>query len=84
MSGISFSADEKTILIDSLRQYFSSELDQDLGQFDAEFLLDFISSKMGPYYYNRGLYDARAVLARQLDTIDDAIYEIEQPTELER
>lgn len=84
MSEIKFSAEEKALIVDKLKRYFSVELDQDLGQFDAEFLLDFISSEMGAYYYNRGLSDARAVMQSKLDQVDDAIYEIEKPTNFAR
>ncbi|MBE9397706.1 DUF2164 domain-containing protein [Pontibacterium sp. N1Y112] len=84
MSEIKFSAEEKAVIVEKLKRYFSVELDQDLGQFDAEFLLDFISSEMGAYYYNRGLSDARAVMQSKLDQVDDAIYEIEKPTNFVR
>ncbi|MCO4756805.1 MAG: DUF2164 domain-containing protein [Oceanospirillaceae bacterium] len=84
MSEIKFSAEEKALIVDKLKRYFSVELDQDLGQFDAEFLLDFFSSEMGAYYYNRGLSDARAVMQSKLDQVDDAIYEIEKPTNFAR
>lgn len=84
MSEIKFSAEEKALIVEKLKRYFSVELDQDLGQFDAEFLLDFISSEMGAYYYNRGLSDARAVMQSKLDQVDDAIYEIEKPTNFVR
>ncbi len=84
MSEIKFSAEEKALLVDKLKRYFSDELDQDLGQFDAEFLLDFISSELGAVYYNQGLQDARLVMQAKLEQIDDAIYEIEKPTTLGR
>lgn len=84
MSEIKFSAEEKALLVDKLKRYFSEELDQDLGQFDAEFLLDFISSELGAVYYNQGLQDARLVMQAKLEQIDDAIYEIEKPTTLGR
>ena len=84
MSEIKFSAEEKALIVEKLKRYFSVELDQDLGQFDAEFLLDLISSEMGAYYYNRGLSDARAVMQSKLDQVDDAIYEIEKPTNFVR
>ena len=80
MSKVDFSKDEKAIIVRKLKMYFNEELDQDLGQFDAEFLLDFFSEEVGAYYYNRGLYDARSVLEDKLETITEAIYEIEKPT----
>ncbi len=81
MSNIEFSKDEKELIVHKIKRYFSEELDQEIGQFDAEFLLDFFSSQIGPYYYNRGLHDARAVLESRLENIDEALYEIEKPTE---
>jgi len=81
MVKIEFSKQEKAELVDKVQQYFNDELAQELGQFDAEFLLDFFSEQLGAYYYNRGLADARTVIERNLDNITDAIYEIEQPTD---
>ena len=80
MSTIVFSTQEKEQMILKLQKYFLKELDNELEQFDADFLLDFIAKEMGVFFYNKGLYDAQAVLTERLDTISDAIYEIEQPT----
>jgi len=79
MSTIVFSTQEKEQMILKLQKYFLKELDNELEQFDADFLLDFIAKEMGVFFYNKGLYDAQAVLTERLDTISDAIYEIEQP-----
>ncbi|MET0009689.1 MAG: DUF2164 domain-containing protein [Candidatus Thiodiazotropha sp. 6PLUC9] len=84
MPMIEFSKDEKELIVHKIKRYFSKEMDQEIGQFDAEFLLDFFSEKIGPYYYNRGLHDARAVLESRLENIDEALYEIERPTEMVR
>ena len=43
MSTIKFSSTETEQLVTKIQGYFAKELDQDLGQFDAEFLLDFFS-----------------------------------------
>ena len=84
MQQITFSKDEKELIVRRILLYFSEELRQDIGQFDAEFLLDFISEELGAYYYNRGLYDAQAALTTKLDDIQDAIYQLEQHTEFKR
>ena len=64
-----------------MKNYFSEKLDYEIGQFDVEFLLDFFSVEIGAYLYNRGLSDAQAVLQSRLESIAEAIYEIEKPTE---
>lgn len=84
MAMIEFSKKEKEIIVHKIKLYFQGELDQEIGQFDAEFLLDFFSEEVGPYYYNRGLYDARSILESRLENIGEAIYEIEKPTNFTR
>ena len=84
MSKIEFSKNEKELLIQKIQHYFNDELDQKIGQFDAEFLMDFFSEEIGVYYYNRGLYDAQTILESNLESITEAIYEIEKPTEFIR
>ncbi|BDX06509.1 DUF2164 domain-containing protein [Planctobacterium marinum] len=78
MSDIQFNKEQKEVLVSKLQSWFERELDQELGQFDGEFLLDFISNEMGAYYYNRGLQDARVVLEERLQSIDEDLYAIEK------
>ncbi len=78
---IEFTKQEKELLVQKLKHYFTNELDQDIGQFDAEFLLDFFGKEMGIYYYNRGLIEAQDIFKSRVDSITDAIYELEVPTE---
>jgi uncharacterized protein (DUF2164 family) len=76
MSDIEFTSQEKAAMVDKLQAYFEGELEVELGQFDAEFLLDFIAKELGAYYYNRGLHDARAIFEERVQSIDDDIYAI--------
>ena len=78
MSKIEFSRQETDALVDKIQTYMNDELDCDVGQFDAEFFLDFLSKELGPFYYNRGLSDAQTVLSERFDTVTDAIYELEK------
>lgn len=84
MALIEFSKEEKVVIVSKIQRYFADELNQEMGQFDSEFLLDFFSDQIGAYYYNRGLYDARSILEGRLDDITEAIYEIEKPTDYAR
>lgn len=73
---IEFSKEETERLTRKIQLYFNDELDQELGQFPARFLLDFFSEELGPYYYNRGLMDAQQVIETRLT---EAVYELEKP-----
>ena len=84
MTDIKFTSEEKAVLVDKIQRYFRDELDTDMGQFDAEFLLDFFSAEAGVYYYNRGLFDAQAVLEKRLDSLTGAIAEMEKATDFKK
>ena len=84
MSEIEFSKEEKEILIKKIQLYFTEELDKEIGQFEAQFLLDFFSNEVGLYFYNRGLYDAQTILESKMESITEAIYEIEKITEFRK
>ena len=84
MAKIEFSKEEKEIVSRKIQLYFREELDQEIGAFDAQFLLDFFAEEIGPFFYNRGLFDAQAIIEDQLENIVDAIYEIEKPTQFTR
>jgi len=78
MSKITFSSQEKEQIILKIQQYFERELAHEIGQFDADFLLDFFTKEVGNYFYNRGLYDAQHIMNERVEQIADAIYELEQ------
>ena len=78
---IQFTQEEKDVLVHKLKRYLDQELDFDIGQFDAEFLLEFFNKEIGVYHYNRGLKDAQDVFKSKVESVTDAIYELEIPTQ---
>ena len=81
MSDIVFSPEEKTILVHKIQNYFVNELSEEIGQFDAEFLLDFFNKEIGGYHYNKGLQDARTLIEENAQNLLQTFYEMEKVTE---
>jgi len=79
---VTFSFEEKAHIVHKIKHYFNTELGEEIGQFDAEFLLEFFGNEIGPYYYNKGLQDATEVIGSQTDMMKDALYVMEEPTVL--
>ena len=79
MDPIKFSTEQQTNIVDLLTHYFDQELDYEISQFEAEFLIEFMSKNIGAYYYNKGLIDAQASITLKLE---DLVYELEKPTEV--
>ncbi|MGL3605148.1 DUF2164 domain-containing protein [Rhizobium sp. G187] len=64
-----------------IKAHLSDELALDIGRFEAEGLVEAVAALIGPHFYNEGLRDAQALLARQVDEINDALFEMERPTD---
>lgn len=79
---IQLDSKQNSELTHTLQKYLQDELDVELGQFDAEFLVDFITKKFGAVYYNKGIEDAQKVMERKMMDISDELYEIEQIVEI--
>ncbi|EHJ9976941.1 DUF2164 domain-containing protein [Vibrio parahaemolyticus] len=69
---------QKETLASAIQDYMQDELSIEIGQFDSEFLIDFITDKLGAVYYNKGVEDAKAVIERRTLEMSDELYEIEQ------
>ncbi|MEA1953230.1 MAG: DUF2164 domain-containing protein [Campylobacterota bacterium] len=81
MTNLQFTSHEKEILVHKIQNYFENELSEEIGQFDAEFLLDFFSKEIGGYHYNRGLQDARTLIEENTQNLSQTFYEMEEATE---
>lgn len=79
MKDIEFSADQKARIVSKVKIYFADELQQDIGSFEAEFLLDFFAREVGPYFYNRGLFDAQQVFNEKMEDLGYLLQELEKP-----
>ncbi|MHC1770296.1 MAG: DUF2164 domain-containing protein [Flexilinea sp.] len=55
---IELSKEKKEKLISEIKTYFEKERDEVLGDLAAMLILDFITEKLAPEYYNQGVFDS--------------------------
>ncbi len=79
MALFSFSKPEKEAIVQKIQKYFSEEMDQEIGPFDAGFLFNFFAEEIGPYFYNKAIQDAQAILQKRIDGVIEAIDSLEKP-----
>ncbi|WP_288367599.1 DUF2164 domain-containing protein [uncultured Alcanivorax sp.] len=79
MTEITFSQDQKARMVSKIKAYFEDEIQQEIGGFEAEFLIDFFATELGPHFYNRGLFDAQQVLTEKMDEVGYVMQELEKP-----
>ncbi|MYM62503.1 DUF2164 domain-containing protein [Pseudomaricurvus sp. HS19] len=82
MDKIEFSREEREIMIQKVKFYFREEMHQEIGNFDAEFLIDFFAGEMGGFFYNRGLYDAETMISEKVSEISDLLLQLEKPVSI--
>ena len=80
MKPITFSKEETKALVGEIQDYFREELDQSIGAIPAEMLMRFFAERMGGYFYNRGVYDAQALVRERVEALTDDLFGLEQPT----
>lgn len=73
-----FSKEERETMVAGLQRFCVGELEIEVGNIAAEQLIGFFGEKLGPFFYNQGLRDAQAALARQVDNFNDEVYALEQ------
>lgn len=78
MSELTLSKDAQEALVTKLKIYFKDELDQEIGSFDAEFLIDFLAKDLGPHFYNQGLRDANALFAERAEELGYLVQDLEK------
>lgn len=69
---------QKADAVVKLKRYFDQELGQDIGQFEAEFLLNFFAKEVGAYFYNQGLRDAGTLFEDKIADVQQHLYELEK------
>ncbi len=62
-------------LIGRLRAFFHEEFDEEISDFRASQLLDFLVAVLGPQVYNQAVQDARAFMQRKLEDLEGDVYE---------
>lgn len=81
MSGITFSRDQTAHMVDKLQKYLQRELDVEIGDFDAEFLLDFFAKELGAHFYNQGMADALRVVEEKTESLVDTLTWLQKPVD---
>lgn len=78
MEPLKLSADAQELAVQNVKRYFRDELDQEIGGFEASFLIDFLSAELGPQFYNQGLRDAHKLFADKADELGYLVQELER------
>ena len=74
---IQIEPDTRKRMVASIRRYFEQELDEEIGDLKASFLLDFCLKEICPVVYNLAIADAQAWMLGRVEDLESSLYEPE-------
>ena len=77
---INISRKNKDKITQDIQEWFRENLDQEIGNLDAEFLLDYFTENLGGLYYNQALSDVHSFIEDKTESLADSIYDLMKDT----
>lgn len=72
---IELSKQDTAEIIPSLQKFFREELDQEISEMRAAFLLSYIMKEIAPFAYNRGVSDAESYFRAKVEDLPGVCFE---------
>ncbi|CAI9390581.1 hypothetical protein BACSP_00365 [Bacillus sp. T2.9-1] len=66
-------------MIADIQFFFSEEREEDISEFAAERVLDFVKESLAPHFYNAGVKDARKIVEERTSALEDELLTLERP-----
>jgi uncharacterized protein (DUF2164 family) len=64
---LSLSKEKKDIMVSEIKKYFLKEREEEIGDLAAGLLLNFITERIAPEFYNKGINDAYGYMSERLE-----------------
>jgi len=74
-----FNKEQHQQIIQSIQDFFLEERDEELSEFSADRVFDFIKASVAVHFYNTGIQDAHAAVLNQFSSLDDELLTLERP-----
>jgi uncharacterized protein (DUF2164 family) len=76
---IRLTKDQQQLMIAEIQDFFLKEKGEDLTEFAAERVLDFVKESLAPHFYNAAVSDAKHLLEQQFSSLEEEILTLERP-----
>ena len=75
MIRIKLSEDRKRTVLHALIRFYQEDLDEELSEYQADRILEFLVKELGPPIYNQAIQDARSFVLSKMEDLDAEFYE---------
>jgi uncharacterized protein (DUF2164 family) len=70
VNSITLTKERRDDIVSEIKNFFSQERDEEIGDLAADLILDFIMEKIAPEIYNQGIYDSHRYMH---DAVEDLL-----------
>jgi len=68
-NNIVLTKEKRGAMISAIKNYFSKEREEEIGDLAAGLILDFIIEKLAPEFYNQGIYDSYKFMENSMEDL---------------
>jgi len=79
---IRLTKEQQEQIIADIQRFFYNQREEDISDFEAERVLDFVKENIAPYIYNAAISDAKYVVESQLSALDEELIALERPIKI--
>jgi uncharacterized protein (DUF2164 family) len=72
---VELTKEEVERIVPSVQKFFREELDQDISEMRAKFLLSYFLKEIAPFAYNKGVKDAEAFFRNKVEDLTATCFE---------
>ncbi|MDO6849608.1 DUF2164 domain-containing protein [Priestia megaterium] len=78
---INFSKEDKDKMLNEIQTFFDNERDEEISEFAAENVLEFIKEHIGPHFYNQAIKDAEGIMNQVMLSAEENLHALKKPIE---
>lgn len=68
--------EDKRVVMEEIKRFFFEERDEEIGEIAAMNFLDFVTEKIGPYYYNAAIREAVKQTENNAMRLEEDLYSL--------
>lgn len=76
---IKLTKEQQQMMISDIQDFFAQEREEEITEFAAERVLDFVKESLAPHIYNAAIGDVRHVVEQQFSSVEEEILTLERP-----
>ncbi len=76
---IKLTKEQQQTMISDIQEFFLQERDEEISEFAAERVLDFVKQTLAPHFYNSAVSDAKALVEQQFASMEEEILTLLRP-----